>query len=76
MQQARYLYGLSDVQGDAKILGLKPAEFLDRVRAYKKRPSQYNESALVREKDAILSRLTDEQKLVFQTKLNEILETP
>ena len=76
VSQARYLYGLSQVQGDVPILGVDAADFLDRVRGYKKRPSKSREQILVQEKQRLESALSEPELLVFEQRLREILEAP
>lgn len=74
--QARYLYGLSQVQGDNKILGAKTAAFLERVRKFKKQPNRQRESLLVAEKDSLMGELSNAEALVFEQRIREIIQAP
>jgi membrane associated rhomboid family serine protease len=72
--QARYLYGIGQVKGDADVLGEDVALFLDEVRRFSKRPTPQEEHALVIKKKALAQSLAQPEQLVFDQRLAEILE--
>lgn len=72
--QARYLYGIGQVKGDADVLGEEVALFLDEVRRFTKRPTPQEEHALVLKKKVMSQALSEPKQMVFDQRLAEILE--
>lgn len=72
--QARYLYGIGQVQGDEAVLGQEVTVFLDEVRQFTKRPTPNAERELVMRKKTMMGNLSSPQQLLFEQRLAEIIE--
>ncbi|MGB0648385.1 MAG: rhomboid family intramembrane serine protease [Bradymonadia bacterium] len=74
LSQARYLYGIGQIKGDADVLGSEVSEFLEEVREFTRGRTASVEQSLITRKDELTNTLSPAQKLLFEQRLAEVLE--